>query len=352
MLRPFPSHSGKIEAAVLTTARSSDKGGTAVHQPIRNSQRRGVTIIELLVVTAIIGMLTALLLSAVQQAREAARRMACKNNLKQLGLASHNYHDAYNTFPPGAVGPMPAFNLPQFDGLKDHGLGTYLLPYVDQQALYNEYRWDASCYDRENQDVVNTQLSVWQCPSAEADRIRYGNQPANIPPALESFIGTAACGDYAGMSFVDARLVPKVIARLVGPLDWRRNYEGVFTVNAARRLAHIRDGASNTILIGECSGRPQLWRGGTPVPDKLVGGGPWASRNLLWCAGAPSDGTAPFGRCAVNCTNNRELYSFHPGGANAVYADGSVHFLAAGIDIGVLAALVTRDGGEPPASNF
>jgi prepilin-type N-terminal cleavage/methylation domain-containing protein/prepilin-type processing-associated H-X9-DG protein len=323
-----------------------------VHQPIRNSQRRGVTIIELLVVTAIIGILVSLVLSAVQYAREAARRVACMNNLKQLGLASQLYHDAHNTFPPGAVGPMPAFNLPQFDGLKDHGLGTYLLPHLELEALANEYRWDASCYDTANQDVVNTQLAVWQCPSAEADRIRYGNQPTNIPPGLEKFIGTAACGDYAGMSFVDSRLVPGVIACLTGPLDRRGNYAGVFTVNECTRLSGILDGTTNTILIGECAGRPQLWRGGRQVPDKLVGGGPWASRNLLWCAGAPPDGTAPVGRCAVNCTNNRELYSFHPGGANAVYADGSAHFLGASIDIRVLATRVTRAGHEPSGSDF
>jgi prepilin-type processing-associated H-X9-DG protein len=87
-------------------------------------------------------------------------------------------------------------------------------------------------------------------------------------------------------------------------------------------------------------------RQGRQVPDLWLTGGPWASRNLLWTRGATRDGTAFFGPCAVNCTNDREVYSFHPGGANAVFADGSVHFLSANIDIRVFAGLVTRAGGE------
>src|SRR5262249_48878963 len=100
-------------------------------------QRRGITMIELLVSITIISMLIALLLPAVQQAREAARRMACFNNLKQLGLASQNYHDVYQKFPPGAVGPTPPLHM----GLKSHGLGAFLLPYLDQNALADQYRW-------------------------------------------------------------------------------------------------------------------------------------------------------------------------------------------------------------------
>ncbi|MBW3597662.1 MAG: DUF1559 domain-containing protein, partial [Planctomycetes bacterium] len=97
------------------------------------SQRCGFTVIELLVVIAIIGVLTALLLPAVQAAREAARRMSCSNNLKQHGLAVHHYHDTYRVFPPGAVGPLtPMF--PQYMGLKHHGLASFLLPYLEQQA--------------------------------------------------------------------------------------------------------------------------------------------------------------------------------------------------------------------------
>jgi prepilin-type processing-associated H-X9-DG protein/prepilin-type N-terminal cleavage/methylation domain-containing protein len=313
--------------------------------------RRGFTLLELLVLIAIITILIGLLLPAVQKVREAAARSKCSNNLKQIGLAAHSYHGDQGKFPPGAVGPLsPLF--PQYAGLKPHGLGAYLLPYLEQTALASQYRWDASWFDPPNQPVVNAQLKVWQCPSARADRVQDGSLPTISPPPDVPFNGTAACGDYAGMSDVDAGLVRAgTIAPPGGPLDERGNYEGVFPINAARSLTDIPDGTSYTILIAECAGRPELWQRGKVVADVWLSGGPWASRNLLWCRGATQDGTAFFGNCAVNCTNDREVYSFHPGGANAVFADGSVHFLKEAIDIRVFAALVTRAGDEVVAGD-
>ncbi|MGI8980022.1 MAG: DUF1559 domain-containing protein [Pirellulaceae bacterium] len=313
---------------------------------LRTNQRRGFTLVELLVVIAIIGVLIALLLPAVQAAREAARRMACSNNLKNLGLASHHYHGDQRIFPPGAVGPLgPSF--PQYAGLKHHGLGTYLLPYLEQDTLFRQYRWDVSWFDPPNQPAVNTPLEMWRCPSAQVDRMMDGSLPTVTPPPAELFNGTAACGDYAGMGTVDTGLARSgLIDPPGGPRDDRGHYEGVFPVNAARSLADIQDGTSHTILIAECAGRPQLWQGRRQVPSKWLSGGPWASRNLLWCRGATPDGTGFFGPCAVNCTNDREVYSFHPTGANAVFADGHVQFLNATLDIRVFARLVTRAGGE------
>jgi prepilin-type N-terminal cleavage/methylation domain-containing protein/prepilin-type processing-associated H-X9-DG protein len=313
---------------------------------LTTARRRGFTLIELLVVIAIIAVLIGLLLPAVQKVREAASRMACANNLKNLGLAAHNYHDAQNTFPPGAVGPLsPAF--PQYAGLKQHGLGTYLLPYLEQQALASRYRWDVSWFDPPNQQVVNTQLKIWQCPSARANRIQDGSLPTVTPPPEVSFSGTAACGDYAGMGVVDAGLARSGwIDPPGGPRDERGHYEGVFPINGSRHLADVLDGTSHTILIAECAGRPALWQGRNQVPNVWLTGGPWASRNLLWGRGATPDGTAFFGPCAVNCTNDREVYSFHPGGANVVFVDGSVRFLRADLSIRVFARLVTRAGGE------
>ncbi len=315
----------------------------------RSSQprrRRGFTLIELLVVIAIIAVLIGLLLPAVQKVREAASRMACANNLKNLGLAAHNYHDAHQRFPPGAVGPLgPSF--PQYLQLKNHGLGTYLLPYLEQQALASQYRWDVSWFDPPNQPAVNTQLKIWQCPSARANRIQDGSLPTVAPPPADPFTGTAACGDYAGMGRVDAELARRgLIDPPGGPRDQLGHFEGVFPINDTRRLTDVCDGTSNTILIAECAGRPALWQGRKQVPNVWLTGGPWASRNLLWGKGATPDGTDFYGPCAVNCTNDREVYSFHPTGASAVFADGSVHFLQANLNIRVFARLATRAGGE------
>jgi prepilin-type N-terminal cleavage/methylation domain-containing protein/prepilin-type processing-associated H-X9-DG protein len=313
---------------------------------LTTAHRRGFTLIEILVVIAIIAILIGLLLPAVQKVRDAASRMKCANNLKQIGLACQNYHDTNGEFPPGAVGPLnPSF--PQYALLKHHGLGTYLLPYLEQDALIRRYSWTDSWFDPVNQAVVTVQLKAWQCPSAQANRIQDGSLPTINPPPAELFNGTAACGDYAGMSVIDAGLARAgVIDPPGGPLDDRGHYEGIFPPNRTRCLADVLDGSSNTILIGECAGRPTLWQAGKRVPNKWLSGGAWASRNLLWGRGATSDGTAFFGTCAVNCTNDREVYSFHTGGANVVFADGSVHFLKADINIRVFANLVTRAGGE------
>lgn len=174
-----------------------------------------------------------------------------------------------------------------------------------------------------------------------------GSLPTVAPPPDAPFNGSAACGDYAGMGGVDPGLVlAGVIDPPGGPRDERGHYEGVFQINRTTQLTDITDGASNTILIGECAGRPQLWHAGQLVANVWLTGGPWASRNLLFGRGAAPDGTAFFGRCAVNCTNDREVYSFHTGGANVVFADGSVRFLKANLDIRIFARLATRAGGE------
>src|SRR5262249_7382965 len=155
----------------------------------------------------------------------------------------------------------------------------YLLRYLEQTPLADQYRWDISWFDPPNQTVVNTQLNVWQCPSAWANRIQEGSLPTITPPPDLRFIGTAACGDYAGMNVVDAGLVRAgLIDSPVGPRDERGHYEGVFPINRTVRMAGILDGLSNTITIAECAGRPQLWHGHKEVPNQWLSGGPWASR--------------------------------------------------------------------------
>ena len=174
-----------------------------------------------------------------------------------------------------------------------------------------------------------------------------------------------ACGDYAPTFGVDRALVdlglikqPQDQAILgtfsSGPTVWHiMYYRGILVPNRMTRLSEIRDGASNTIMLTEDAGRPQLWQAGKPGPDETVIGGPWgAYNNGFVVQGSNADGSSP-GPCAINCTNNQEIYSFHPGGASALFADGSVHFLQVSMDIRVLAKLVTRAGGEViPAEDY
>ena len=159
-------------------------------------------------------------------------------------------------------------------------------------------------------------------------------------PFNYSYGGRGACGDYAGVREIDTRLVE------LGLVDRAANYQGVLTENYLTRLADITDGASQTILVTECAGRPKLWRAGRPVPGIYAPGGAWVGGTLIFGQGSTPDGATKPGPCAINCTNDREVYSFHPAGANAVFADGSVHFLKADIDIRIFARLVTRAGGE------
>jgi prepilin-type N-terminal cleavage/methylation domain-containing protein/prepilin-type processing-associated H-X9-DG protein len=321
---------------------------------LENNKRCGFTLIELLVVIAIIAVLIALLVPAVQKVREAANRMKCANNLKQLGLALHEFHDVRKKFPPGRVlGPYPEAGV---DWKVNHGWAVFILPYLEEQPLWDAYHWDRDLSAPANQPVVAHPLKNFWCPSApEEDRYDY------IHGQFSSYAGgKGACGDYAPTWGVDVALVtqglidkpadcPYFIPGWPNPLPGFSVYRGVLVPNQMTRMADIRDGASNTIMLTEDAGRPQLWRDGQPVPgqEQAVNGGPWAGfQTGITVMGSTPDGTQRPGPCALNCTNDHEVYSFHPGGANAVFADGSVHFLQKDMSIRILAALVTRAGRE------
>lgn len=318
-------------------------------QFVITARRRGFTLIELLVVIAIIAVLIGLLLPAVQKVREAANRMQCANNLKQLGLGLQNYHDTNRKFPPAFVNKGP-YGSSGFSFA--HGWAPFILPFIEQQPLYDLYRWDLPLYETGNQPVMTQQLTVFQCPSTpEQDRyMTFG------PFAV--FGTKGACGDYTVTLGVDARLAQ------LGWVDSVGDYRGALTHTPTpalttslnptpTRFADLMDGASNTILLAEDAGRPRRWLARQSGQDQVLEGGAWNHfKGGILLQGKAADGTANLGKCSINCTNNGEVYSFHTGGANAVFADGSVHFLRESINIRVLARLITRAGGEVVSGDF
>jgi prepilin-type N-terminal cleavage/methylation domain-containing protein/prepilin-type processing-associated H-X9-DG protein len=283
------------------------------------------TLIELLIVIAIISVLISLLVPAVQQVREAANRTSCANNLHQIALALHSYHDTNRHFPPSNT------SFPN----KRHSWVTFVLPYLDQQRLYDRYDQQQHWYHPANQAVVSSPLRVFQCPSVPfSDR----TDP--------TFSSNPSCGDYGATKGVDPNLA--AIGLIAPPADTR----GVLQKNVGTRMTQIMDGASNTIFVAEDAGRPQLWHGSHIVPGGYAPGGGWADPDAGFRVnGASYDGSIILGPCPLNCTNNNEIYSFHKGGAQAAFADGSVHFLKSSINISVLAGLVTRSGGEVLSSD-
>jgi prepilin-type processing-associated H-X9-DG protein len=196
-------------------------------------------------------------------------------------------------------------------------------------------RWDLNGGDPGNQAVAAVPVKIFQCPSApEQDR------------TMPISGGMGACGDYAPTERVDPVLASM---GLIHPVA---NYKGILELNALKAITDIQDGTANTILLTEDAGRPRAWMAGQAGPDQAVVGCGWSGyNNPLTIKGSTPDGQAHYGPCAINCTNDGELYSFHPGGANAVFGDGSVHFLNAAINIRTLAVLATRAGGEVVSAN-
>ncbi len=318
----------------------------------RAQHRSGFTLIELLVAVAIIAILIALLLPAVQMARESARRLQCGNNLKQLGLAFHNYHDVHRVL------PFAFFIDPET--LNSHGWGEMLLPYIDQAPLYDQLDFSQPFfsphpgigYTHDNQRVITTPLSVMTCPSRpNGTEVFETMLPAfflglPFPPFDISY--RAASTDYGPKSGVIAAFWDLAFQ---GNPPASGNREGALgDTNQSIPLSGITDGTSQTLLLAEIAGRNHLYRKGKLVAGERTFGGGWGDpRNgFNWVEGSLPDGTGETGPCAINCTNDRGrgVYSFHPGGVQVLLVDGSVRFLNETMDIRNFAALVTRENGD------
>lgn len=322
--------------------------------------RPGFTLVELLVVIAIIGILVGLLLPAVQAAREAARRMQCSNNLKQIGLAFHNYESTFKSFPSAwyAHGPVPPYNL--------QSCGVSLLPFLEQAPLYAQYNTSFSPTDQggtigpKNVTVISTPLPMFACPSAPAsaaERIYVGKVPAGALPGLPAISWRAAPSDYCVTTGVLGTFANIAYSNNAG--GQRHGALRMTSVQSSQgsRMSAITDGTTNTFLMGERTGGSTIYAGTRPItvpaPVSETNGGGWGDplNGEHWLGGAIRGATAfpiPQGGCPINCTNLRGggYHSFHSGGAQFVMADGSVQFNAASVDAYVFAARITREKGE------
>lgn len=330
--------------------------------PHRGHGRSGFTMIELLVGVAIIAVLAALLLPAVQAARAAAWRVHCRNNLRQLGLALHNYEATHRAFPPSRIGASEAAagacepNETEVEDNPGHcteyGSWTAMcLPYLDQAPLSRQYDAQQPWSSLTNRPVVQVPLDVFVCPSTPDSGRRDQHHVLGAAPT-----------DYGAVVEVKSPMFTDVLGISdPGP----RARTGVLSEQAANPLRDVLDGLSSTVMLAECAGRPATYVMGQPMnasqfqayaDDEIVdvSGRYVASKGIGWAdpdsgidaIGFRDDGVTAHGPRLINGNNAGAMYSFHPGGAQFVFADGSVHFLSETIDTWLLMTLCTRAGGE------
>jgi prepilin-type N-terminal cleavage/methylation domain-containing protein/prepilin-type processing-associated H-X9-DG protein len=281
---------------------------------------RGFTLVELLTTIFIIGVLVALLLPAVQSAREAARRAQCQSHLRQWGLAFVMHENTCGAFPAGYRLTSPTGTF-----------AAHLLPYIEQQNL--EYDTNRNWNEPVNLPAAQTRLSIMICPSSPTAR-RFDEALPERP----------AAGDYAPTHGVNAKYCNLVGWPVYSPPD----HNGILTLERCR-VAEVTDGLSQTILLVEDAGRPELWKMGRRIAGKAGNCG-WADPHFEVALDGsdtlPTGSGQALGPCVMNCTNDNEAYSFHPGGVNLLFADAHVRLVSQTIAPEVFAALSTKAEGD------
>jgi prepilin-type N-terminal cleavage/methylation domain-containing protein len=322
---------------------------------------RGFTLVELLVVIAIIGILIALLLPAVQMAREAARRTQCRNNLKQIGLAMASFLAANGTFPPGET--QPCTNCPMV------AWSLHILPYMEQANLYSQVNLTKSIFGAENRAAVTTVIPTYLCPSRallendsatgnRTTRTEDGHMGVEVPPTVDSTglthygdlhmdgiwnggIGEdLGCIDYGGVTGPWHAVINPATGQLY-PLNCGVLCEIPSPPAKGQTSAmlvgpqHITDGLSNTVMVGESTGRG------------AQGGGSSWTLNGAWASGDNLGNIElQINSPPVNAFLKKQLRSDHIGGCHALLCDGSVQFLSQDMNLYVLIGLCTKDQGE------
>jgi prepilin-type N-terminal cleavage/methylation domain-containing protein len=309
--------------------------------PLRS--RRGFTLIELLVVIAIIAVLIGLLLPAVQKVREAANRLKCQNNLKQIGLALHQYHSAFGQFPPAGDGQPATGSNARSNELSWH---VYVLPYLEQKNLFDQFNFAAGAYDGangrgpgKNEFAVQYRIAAFLCPSSIAERMLTGphdnvNSPElinGVPPYTTHYYGVMG---PKGTNPVTGALYGEIREGGHGGFAT----QGVFQRQDKVSFSDVTDGTSNTLAVGEMS-----WvdpRGGT--------------RYRSWVRGCDTAPVCAGCKNVVNSLNTTSIATFsdmafgsqHPDGTNFLKADGAVRFVSENIALGVYKSSASRNGGE------
>ncbi len=276
------------------------------------TRRPGMTLVELMVVIAIIALLVALLLPAVQGVREAGRRTQCGTHMRQACLAILAYEQSRGVLPPGWTKPASGQTTPTH-----HNVYTFILPHLEQLALHDRVDWNQHWNTGSNVTNLGVELPIAVCPSA---------------PGGRRFVA-----DYSSCELISSSAYSPLLSS--NAITSRSSWTGVLR-NGPRALADIRDGLSNTWLFFEDAGRPQSWADGRPTGGTNVSGAHWADVEGSFRVHEQRAGKMQ------NVTNNNEIYSFHLGGVTYGMGDGSIRFGSDMVDPDVFVSRFTGTAGD------